>query len=150
MKTHVLILAHTFPKGHPSAGNFTYFGARLIQGLKKHTLRDNFESWEKKIREVQSGKAILSIRAWEDKPYRSRQFTIMNLDASSGVGIQKLHSFDDEYGYFIGDKGNVLPVPLQELANNDGLSVADWKGWFRDAGACPLAIIHFSEFRYRL
>lgn len=150
MKTHILILAQTFPKGHPNAGQTTRFGASISQCAKIHTIRDNYASWEKKIQDVLNGEARISIRIWEGKPYRSCQIELLSLDRNSGVGIQKLHSFDDENAYFISDKGNVFPVSLQELANNDGLSVNEWKGWFKDVSRFPLAIIHFTDFRYRL
>lgn len=150
MKTHILILAQTFPKGHPNEGQATRFGASLSQCVKIHTIRDNYAEWEKKIQDVLSGEARLSIRVWEGKPYRSCQIELLSLDKDSGVGIQKLHTFDEENAYFISDKGNVLPVSLQELANNDGLSVNEWKGWFKNISRFPLAIIHFTDFRYRL
>ena len=96
------------------------------------------------------GDAVLSIRVWEGTPYRSKQVEILRLDKLSGVGIQKLHSFDAENAWFIGPNGNVLPISLQELANNDGLSVNEWKGWFEHNVQLPLAIIHFTDFRYIL
>ena len=150
MKTHVLILSQTFPKGHPDEGKPTRFGASVVQQVKIHTIRNGFEDWTRKISEVLSGEARLSIRIWEDKPYRSRQIELLSLDKNSGVGIQKLRSFDDKTAYFIGSKGNVLPVSLQELANNDGLSLNEWKGWFKDNAKFPLAIIHFTDFRYTI
>lgn len=150
MKTHILILAQTFSKGHPEVGKPTRFIASVSQGVKIHTIRENYAVWENKIKEILEGEARLSIRIWEDKPYRSCQIELLSLDRNSGVGIQKLHSFDDENAYFISDKGNVFPVSLQELANNDGLSVNEWKGWFKDVFRFPLAIIHFTDFRYRL
>ena len=148
INTHILILSRTFPKGHPSEGKPTNFGGYIVQTVKKHTLRENYADWEQKITEVLDGKAILSVRVWEGTPYRSKQKEILRLDSDSGVGIQKLHSFDENYGYFIGRKGNVLPVSLQELANNDGLSLSDWRGWFNGTDHLPLAIIHFTPFRY--
>ena len=150
MKTHVLILSQTFPKGHPDEGKPTRFGASVVQQVKIHTIRNGFKDWTRKISEVLSGEARLSIRIWEDKPYRSRQIELLSLDKNSGVGIQKLRSFDDKTAYFIGSKGNVLPVSLQELANNDGLSLNEWKGWFKDNAKFPLAIIHFTDFRYTI
>jgi len=150
MKTHVLILSQTFPKGHPDEGKPTRFGASVVQQVKIHTIRNGFEDWTRKISEVLSGEAVLSVRVWEGKPYRSKQMEILCLDKNSGIGIQKLHSFDEDTAYFVGDKGNVLPVPLQELANNDGLSMNEWKGWFVNNSKLPLAIIHFTNFRYDL
>ena len=149
MKTHILILSQTFPKGHPEVGKPTRFGASVSQCVKIHTIRENYTVWENKIKEILEGEARLSIRIWEDKPYRSRQIELLSLDKNSGVGIQKLHSFDDETAYFIGSNGNVLPVSLQELANNDGLSLNEWKGWFKNNTKFPLAIIHFTDFRYQ-
>lgn len=150
MKTHVLILAQTFPKGHPDAGKPTRFGASVTQQVKIHTIRENYGDWENKIKEVLEGNAVLSIRVWEGTPYRSKQMEILRLNKLSGVGIQKLHSFDAENAWFIGPNGNVLPISLQELANNDGLSVNEWKGWFEHNVQLPLAIIHFTDFRYTL
>ena len=150
MKTHILILSQTFPKGHSEVGKPTRFGASVSQCVKIHTIRENYTVWENKIKEVLEGEAWLSIRIWEDKPYRSRQIELLSLDKNSGVGIQKLRSFDDVAAYFIGSNGNVLPVSLQELANNDGLSLNEWKGWFKDNAKFPLAIIHFTDFRYTL
>ena len=150
MKTHILILTRTFPKDHPAAGQVTRFLTSLSQGTKIHTIRGNYVDWEKKIQEILKGEARLSIRIWKDKPYRSCQIELLSLDKDSGVGIQKLHSFDEENAYFVSEKGNVLPIPLQELAKNDGLSVNEWKGWFKDNAKFPLAIIHFTDFRYTL
>ena len=62
IKTHILILSRTFPKGHPSEGKPTNFGGYIVQTVKKHTLRENYADWEQKITEVLDGKAILSSR----------------------------------------------------------------------------------------
>ena len=150
MKTYILILSKTFPKGHPDENKPTRFGASVIQQVKIHTIRENYGNWEKKMKEVQNGEAVLSVRIWEGTPYRSKQMELLHLDKDSGVGIQKLHSSDEDTAYFVGSKGNVLPVPLQEMANNDGLSLNEWKGWFENNTKLPLAIIHFTGFRYNL
>ena len=57
---------------------------------KIHTIRTNYQLWEKRINEVQEGNAVLSIRQWSGKPYRSKQTTILNLTKDDGVGIQPL------------------------------------------------------------
>ena len=44
------------------------------------------------------------------------------------------------------DKGNIFM-----LAENDGLTFADWKAWFSNPKydlSEPMAIIHFTKFRY--
>jgi len=150
MKTHTILLSQTFPKGHPDEGKPTRFGASVVQQVKIHTIRNGYEDWNKKITEVLDGEAVLSVRVWEGKPYRSKQMEILRLGKDSGIGVQKLHSYDAKTAYFIGDKGNVLPVPLQELANNDGLSMNEWLSWFENNTQLPLAIIHFTDFRYSL
>lgn len=148
MKTYIIILANTFPKGHPEEGKPTRFGASVVQNVKYHTLRENYEEWERKIKEIQAGEAVLSVRVWEDKPYRSKQMELLKLGAES-VGIQKLHSFDKEHAYFMDDNGKIISTPLQELANNDGLALYEWKGWFENNAHLPLAVIHFTDFRYK-
>lgn len=123
---------------------------------KIHTIRTNYKLWEKRIREVQEGNAVLSIRQWSGKPYRSKQVVIANLTKNEGVGIQplKITRFIEKLGnkeYVAisvdGDIKNTLT--LEEIAHNDGLSFEDWAAWFKDADTSQdMAIIHFTSFRY--
>jgi LysM repeat protein len=40
-------------------------------------------------------------------------------------------------------------LTLKQIAENDGLTVEDWKAWFTGMSfAEPLPIIHFTKFRY--
>lgn len=89
-KTYVLMLAKNFPVSHPKAWSPTGFREKFLSGNKLHTIRANFPLWVKRVREVQEGKAVLSIRQWEGRPYLSRQVIIGCLTAESGIGIQKL------------------------------------------------------------
>ncbi|MBQ9637447.1 MAG: hypothetical protein IJV36_06090 [Prevotella sp.] len=62
-----------------------------------------------------------------------------------GIGIERL-TFDK--GGFLPD-ANYKPVGIGNLANNDGLSLEDWREWFKGYDLSkPLAIIHFTSFRY--
>ena len=120
---------------------------------KLHTIRGNYELWKKRIDEVQKGNAVLSIRQWSDKQYRSKQEVICELSAKDGVGIQKLLSMDDICAYYVkSDKiRNVLGEDLETVANNDGLSIDEFKCWFKNklpTPNSPMAIIHFTKFRY--
>ena len=119
--------------------------------LRLHTIRANYPLWEKRIKDIQEGHAVLSVRQWSGKPYRSKQVEIAQLTAENGVGIQKL-SFDK-------DKDGVLSlkyfningkyIDRVKLANNDGLSLEYWQEWFSCYDLSkPLAIIHFTKFRY--
>lgn len=174
MKTYVLTLSKYFLSSHPRAGEPTMFAdafnarQRAWQSkpqnraqckmeyppntkIKIHTIRANFELWERRIAEVQDGVAILSIRQWSGKPYRSKQIEIARLTAKDGVGIQKLwfyHPYDLKSTHVSHNH-----IPYQMLAENDGLTTEDWLKWFgysplSIAPLQPMAIIHFTPFRY--
>lgn len=145
MKTHVLMISTHFQKDHPRQGEETHFKEKILSGTKIHTIRDNYDFWEKRIKEVMSGDAILSVRQWIGKPYWSKQKTIIDLNKDSGVGIQRLIS-TEIFGIDIDgitDRDN-----LNELAAYDGLSLEDFKSWFEKSSCRPLAIIHITNFRY--
>lgn len=146
MKTYVITLSKAFMIGHPEAGKPTKFEEKFMCGDKIHTIRGNLPLWRKRIAEVQSGAAILSIRQWTGKPYRSKQREIAQLTAKDGVGIQHLRLTD----FFRAASVEGVKVELPELARNDGLYFDDWYYWFRGYDISqPLAIIHFTKFRYR-
>ena len=162
MKTYIITLSRHFLANHKRAGEETHFKEKFLlgQGLtdydtpslaKIHTIWVNYPLWEKRIKEVQEGRAALSIRQWTGKPYRSKQVEIATLTAGSGVGIQKLCFDKDKDGvpslkYF---NINGKYIDREMLANNDGLSKEDWQEWFRGYDLSkPMAIIHFAKFRY--
>lgn len=106
MKTYVITLSRNFLANHKRAGEETHFKEKFIlgQGLtdyntpsmaKIHTIRTNYPLWEKRIKEVQEGRAVLSIRQWTGKPYRSQQVEIATLTAERGVGIQLMEVTND-------------------------------------------------------
>lgn len=142
MKTYVIMLSKKYPKGHIYEGANTDFAEKLQRGTKIHTIRSNYSLWEKRIAEIQKGEACLSIRQWEDKPYRSKQTEIARLTKEDGVGIE-----------FI-----ILPKHLElnsilcthpKLDHHDGLCHTAWLSWFDKAPRdTPLPIIHFTPFRY--
>jgi len=180
MKTFVLTVSRVFPTTHKMKGKETYFKDKIELALGKfergcviehdtktliefwpklHTIRSSYELWAKRIKQVQDGKAILSIRYWSGKPYDSKQVEICQLDKSSGCGVQKLGfgygtegSFysqpliiDDPYLY----EKNGKKIYVDSLAKNDGLSLEDFKEWFKGYDLSkPMAIIHFTKFRY--
>ena len=157
MKTYVITLSRCFLANHKRAGEETHFKEKFLlgQGLtdydtpsiaKIHTIRANYPLWEKCIKEVQDGRAVLSIRQWIGKPYRSKQVEIATLTAENGVGVQKLVFYNNTLGLcHIG----IVYQRKYELAHNDGLSFEDWKEWFRGYDLSePMAIIHFTKFRY--
>lgn len=157
MKTYVITLSRHFLANHKRAGEETHFKEKFLlgQGLtdydtpslaKIHTIRANYPLWEKRIKEVQEGRAVLSIRQWTGKPYRSKQVEIAMLTAENGVGVQKLEFYNNTLGLcHIG----IVYQRKYELAYHDGLSFEDWKEWFKGYDLSePMAIIHFTKFRY--
>lgn len=142
-KTYVLIVAKEFPKGHDKEGLDTEFPEKILTGDKIHTIRFNYPLWEKRIDEINKGNAVLSIRFWEDKPYRSKQIEIKQLKK---VGIQKL-TYQHLEMFFIDDRQRSCFV----IAKNDGLTWDDFKSWFSPLKKLvgeELAVIHFTGFRY--
>lgn len=157
MKTYVITLSKHFLANHKRAGEETHFKEKFLlgQGLtdydtpslaKIHTIRANYPLWEKRIKEVQDGRAVLSIRQWTGKPYRSKQVEIATLTAENGVGVQKLEFYNNTLGLcHIG----IVYQRKYELAHYDGLSFEDWEEWFKGYDLSkPMAIIHFTKFRY--
>ena len=145
MKTYVLTLSKSFPRTHARAGEPTEFREKFLKKEKIHTIRANYELWSKRIKEVQAGRAVLSVRQWTGKPYASPQEEIAKLTAADGIGIQRLDIFD----LMRPEKVDGRLVDLMDLAHNDGLSFSDWHHWFRGYDLSkPMAIIHFTKFRY--
>lgn len=154
VKTYNIMLSRSFPATHPKAGQETGFAQKVMAAIgntpchpkKLHTIRANYDLWKKRIYEVMAGKAVLCLRQWTGKPYRSKTVVIKTLTAADGIGIQKLNFNWSGTGLnFIEEK----MLHNSNLADNDGLSLNDWQAWFRGYDhSKPLAIIHFTNFRY--
>lgn len=169
MKTYVLTLSQHFPATHPRKGEPTgfadkiqealnyvkYFGIEGMQPTKRakiHTIRANYPLWAKRFEQINRGEACLSIRQWTGKPYASKQVEIACLTKADGIGIQKLE-FVSCYGIIgatVVIDGIDKFMSKITLAYNDGLTHNDWLDWFKDYDLSkPLAIIHFTKFRYK-
>lgn len=145
MKTYVITLSRNFLAYHKQAGEETHFKEKFLSGEKLHTIRANYPLWEKRIKEMQEGRAVLSIRQWTGKPYRSKQVEIATLTAESGVDIQLMELTNDLSECIVGDHRH----SYVSVAKNDGLHPADWLDWFSCYDLSkPMAIIHFTKFRY--
>lgn len=179
MKKHVLTLSVTFPKWHPRAGGPTNFKEKMANAIyhmrhpevfepgepnngdeKYHTLRGNYERWEKIFEQIIDGEACLSIRVWSGKPYASKQVEIARLTNEDGIGLQRLQFLPGPEGtmsdfrlsidWRLRNHDEALEL-AHAIAKNDGLSFADWKDWMFGNSQdfrTPLAIIHFTKFRY--
>jgi hypothetical protein len=140
MKTYTLLISKTFLNGHRKEGDPTDFIGKIIAGVKIHTIRRNYEFWLNRANEINSGRAVLSLRFWSGKPYCSKQIKIMELNK---ISVQKLDGRNTEYAIVDGKK-----VPWELIARNDGLSLDDFKDWFKGYTKNALAIIQFTDFKY--
>lgn len=151
MKKYIITLSKFFLKQHIRAGEETGFKDSFLKGKKVHTIRANYNLWEARIKEVQEGKAVLSIRQWSGLPYRSKQDEITELSKEDGVGIQKLTFNKDSNGEFFLEDFDIdgKYIDFDKLAANDGLLTEDWFRWFKKYDLSkPMAVIHFTSFRY--
>ena len=163
-----------YPATHKRAGEPTYFVEKILNatiscGLlsvseaerlkidrdvfekcepKAHTIRGNYNLWAKRFEKIQRGEAVLELYFWSGKPYRSSSVTICQLGKDDGVGIEKLQFITTTTAKV--EKENTITLVVDvELSKNDGLSLEDFKEWFRGYDLSnPMAIIHFTNFRY--
>ena len=147
MKTYVLTLAKQFPAQHINAGKPTFFKAHIELGNKLHTIRQNYELWNKRFEQIKAGKACLSVREWSDKPYKSMQIELFNFTNIDNIALQKLEI--TYFGYKI-DNFLKSDLTIEQICLNDGLSKEHFLSWFKDwyLIKTPLAIIHLTKFRY--
>jgi len=98
---------------------------------------------------------------WSASPYNrlhdgSHPVEIARFDKDSGIGVQKLNLSDTMIHGALKNNDVALTysngnggLSLSTIAHNDGLSLPDFKAWFRKADLSkPIAIIHFTKFRY--
>ena len=162
MKTYVLILSRNFPAKHQRKGEQTNFDTQLLNavwsahnmsigfpkvGMKLHTIRGNYELWSKRFEQIYAGKACLSLRYWAGKPYHSKQTEICKLTREDGIGMQRLEFYNGCLQQPILSNGTTIRA--ETLAQNEGLPFESWKEWFSYCDTSkPIAIIHFTKFRY--
>lgn len=147
-----------FPVTHIRKGESTGFKDKFLAAINKedewcklHTIRANYELWKKRFDEIAAGNACLAIRQWTGRPYCSKQVELTRLTREDGIGLQKLEIVKEKYnsrpiwlGYADGRQ-----IDVNNLAQNDGLSLNDWIEWFKNYELNqPMAIIHFTKFRY--
>ena len=143
-KQIVLMISKKFLAYHTKKGLPTDFEAKIKSKEKVHTIRANYELWKKKIDEVKSGKAELVLKQWSGLPYRTKQEKLFIYDKDDNIDVSKL-TFSEEKGFVINDE---VFVSAEVLAKNDGLSIQDFQDWFKVFPTEPMAIIHFTGFRY--
>lgn len=148
MITYVVTISKVFPTTHIRKGQQTCFLGLIERKKKIHTIRGNYDFWAKRFQKIERGEACLSIRTWDGVPYYSNQTEHFRLTKEDGIGIQKV-LFDD-YLYTCNIDGERFGVNIENIPANDGLDSKDFESWFRKYDfKKPLAIIHFTNFRYK-
>jgi len=158
----VVMLTKVFLNGHPRAGQATHFASSVRVGRKIHTCRDNTEYWIRKIEALKAKGGTLSVREWQDKPYRSPQVVVAGIpSAEVGVSVLVMNKLRHEYEHhrhpaptydaFI----NGTLIDIEVLAKNDGFeSAKDFIAFVEplfnkyQSDTIYLALIHFNNFRY--
>ena len=145
-----LCVSRYFPKGHEKEGLDTNFINSINSLSKIHTIRANYPLWEKRIKKVQEGKAVIELYYWAGKPYRSGHVMFKTIDKSCECGVQELIWSEDNSMCMRPRLYNTCEILNEEiLAKNDGLELIDFKNWFKGYDFTkPMAIIHFTKFRY--
>lgn len=148
IKTYILTVSKVYPVTHKRKGESTNFPENILNGTKIHTIRAKYDTWKKRIDEVNEGLAVLKVVNWSGKPYNSKQEPITIFDKDSGIDVQELKFINSDFrGSFLSEKKIVLLH--SDLSKNDGLSLEDFKEWFKNYDLSePMAIIHFTNFRY--
>jgi len=139
MKTYVLMVSRTATLGRETIE--TRFVSKILNMAKIHTIRKNYDWWAHRIAEIQAGRAELSLRYWEGKPYKSKQIEFMRTE---NVGIEKIENMTAFLKAKIGEKS----VDWDTIAKNDGLTFEQFEKWFATARTEPYAVIHLTAFRY--
>jgi len=156
-------ISRVFPATHPRAGEATHFEYKIRKALgvscagrnckhKIHTCRSNYQLWKKRIDEVNAGNAVLVLYEWTGNPYRSKTRELFRFDKNSGIGVQELDMTELENKYI--SEANIVDnravyADFETISDNDGLSLKDFREWFKNYNLSkPMAIIHFTLFRY--
>lgn len=148
-----LPVAKTFPAHHPRKGEETGFWHKIHNALyrwpfdphKIHTIRKNYDLWEKRFKKIDAGEAVLEV--YEDTEEGKKN--PITLSREDGIGLQELFFVAGDINFPLIKFGR--EAGYKEIARNDGLSDDEFFDWF-DTRDCDLdesfALIHFTKFRY--
>lgn len=135
----VRTLSRNFLKGHPRAGEPTYFVEKFYNSLfHKNNLMDypfglivDESIRETKGHTIRMGRHFkpedeLTLAVWSDKPYRSKQIKLW-AGPIRAIDIDIIIESHYDELFLSLRPGH---IKLEELAKNDGLSLKDFRQWF--------------------
>jgi hypothetical protein len=151
----VLTCSRNFPKGHPKAGQPTYFVEKIWNGFRDESrwLPDSFQQWIENYGQVLKGDEYLtalaireiklttiragsrwkagdmaSLRIWSGAPYRSKQVEFAQVKVKRTWAVEINVS---QTSPVILIENRLLTYEAgKELAANDGLLLTDFISWF--------------------
>ena len=162
---HYKIMVSTvFPAGHPRKGQRTWFVEQInealipvsdepIMGQKIHTIRNNYPLWVERMKKVHAGKAVIDLCYWKLPGGRftpgNEAIPFATLDKDSGCRVQEIHLVKFFTSLIPIIDGSATKTGSVVIANNDGLSIEDFKAWFKGYDLSKsMAIIQFTTFKY--
>ncbi|MGH1338337.1 MAG: hypothetical protein ACRBFS_19615 [Aureispira sp.] len=151
LKQYPISLLFKFPKPHQRKGQLTNFITSYHKGTKIHTIRLGYDNWARRIKEIQEGKAVLSVYTWSGTPYKSKQIKCFQLTRHDGVGVERAEwtKCPMRNCHLIRLLTDNSFKNIATVAPNDGLSESDFLNWFdKTPIGQDLSIIHFTKFRY--
>lgn len=169
VKVYTVYVSPTFPSYHPKAGQLTLFAAAILNALENRdsvnvlhdnktivcdakkitSIRKDYDKWKQREIEINEGRAVLSVRQWHGSRFVKGQ-TYTEIALLEKIGVQKLQfPYAQIPTLYIDNKAiDILDFTLEK---NDGLDVEDFSDWFTLGDydlSKPLAILHFTDFRY--
>lgn len=140
-----------FPTTHSRRGEPTRFIEKVMLGEKIHTIRRQYDKWKVLADKTHEKRYSISLCQWAATPRRSQHRQIGLLD--SRIGVQRINML------YFAESDNIIAtvdghdVPVETIAENEGLTLPDFKEWFfgknrtenDEYNGC---IIHLTEFRY--
>jgi hypothetical protein len=141
----VITVSRNFPKGHPKAGQPTYFVEKIWRSLstgknevistsddlnneRYYFLNRDFNPKHHTIRAGKRWKTgdMASLRVWSGKPYNSPQIIIA---PDVEITVKDISMYNDWNTWIDGKQ--ISQSVFNELAQNDGLSPLDLQNWFK-------------------
>jgi len=120
------MISQQFMTTHPRAGENTNFNEKIVEEIKKHTIRAG-GNWKKRVEQINAGTHYLSLRYWSGKPYCSKQVEFREYYQ---LGYQDLKISADRVVSIDLIEPEYQASLFQKLANNDGLKYTDFYAWF--------------------
>ena len=131
--------------------SLVYYRQNSNVWAKLHTIMPDYELWKNRIEEVSKGEAVIELFCWDGEPDMSNKVILAILDKDSGCGVQEINLVNLNTLCIVYNINNAElgALHLSQIAKNEGLSLDDFKSLFKGYGINdPLAIIHFTKFRY--